>query len=171
VRPETAREAGQLAGKYKGDRPLLRRRIRAAYEALKEQRFTDPRKIGGIGYCFGGTTILELARSGADLVAVVSFHGGLGTPTPEDAKNIKCKVLACHGADDPNVPPKEVAAFEDEMRSADVDWQLISYGNAVHSFTDKNAGGDNSRGSAYNEKADHRSWEAMKDFFAEAFAK
>jgi dienelactone hydrolase len=171
VRPETPQQAGKLAGQYKGDRPLLRRRIRAAYEELKGQRLVDPKRIGGIGYCFGGTTILELARSGADLAAIVSFHGGLGTPTPEDAKNIKCKVLACHGADDPNVPPKEVAAFEEEMRKANVDWQLISYGNAVHSFTDKNAGTDNSRGSAYNEKADHRSWEAMKNLFAEAFGR
>jgi dienelactone hydrolase len=103
------------------------------------------------------------------VAGVVSFHGGLGTPTPEDAKNIKARVLACHGADDPNVPPAEVAGFEKEMRDAKVDWQLIAYGNAVHSFTDKSAGADNSKGAAYNENADRRSWQAMKDFFAEIF--
>jgi dienelactone hydrolase len=100
---------------------------------------------------------------------VVSFHGGLSSPTPGDAQNIKAKVLALQGADDPNVPPAEVAAFEKEMRQGGVDWQLIVYGGAVHAFTDWNAGGDNSRGAAYNERADRRSWEAMKQFFAEIF--
>src|SRR6185436_14895709 len=108
-------------------------------------------------------------RSGADISGVVSFHGGLSSPTPDDAKNIKCRVLALHGADDPNVPATEVAGFEEEMRKAKVDWQLVAYGNAVHSFTDWNAGNDNSRGAAYNEKADKRSWEVMKSFFSELF--
>jgi dienelactone hydrolase len=161
--------AGAEAGKYKNDRPLLRQRVQAGLDALLAQKGVDPKKIGAIGYCFGGTTALELARSGADVGGVVSFHGGLGTPTPDDAKNIKCKVLALHGADDPFVPPAEVAAFEKEMRDAKADWQLVAYGNAVHSFTDKGAGDDNSKGAAYNEKADRRSWEAMNDFFAELF--
>ena len=100
----------------------------------------------------------------------MSFHGGLGTPTPEDAKNIKARVLALHGADDPYVPPAEEQAFEKEMREAKVDWQLVAYGNSVHSFSDWNAGTDNSKGAAYNEKADKRSWEAMRDFFNEIFA-
>ena len=130
---------------------------------------TKPRRIAAIGYCFGGTTVLELARSGAAVAGVVSFHGGLSSPAPADARNIKAKVLALHGADDPNVPPKEVAAFEDEMRQGGVDWQLIAYGGAVHSFTDWNAGHDNSKGVAYNERADRRSWEAMKQFFSELF--
>jgi dienelactone hydrolase len=108
-----------------------------------------------------------LARSGAQITGVVSFHGGLSTPNPNDAKNIKAKVLALHGADDPNVPLKEVAAFEEEMRQGGVDWQLVAYGGAVHAFTDWNAGNDNSKGTAYNERADRRSWEAMKQFFAE----
>ena len=169
VRPASMQEAGAQAGKYKGDRALLRKRVKAGLETLLKQQGVDAKRVAAIGYCFGGTTALELARSGADVAGVVSFHGGLGTPTPEDAKNIKCKVLACHGADDPNVPPAEVAGFEKEMRDAKVDWQLIAYGNAVHSFTDKSAGNDNSKGAAYNEKADRRSWEAMKDLFAEIF--
>src|SRR4029078_752407 len=122
-----------------------------------------------IGYCFGGTTVLELARSGAEVSGVVSFHGGLSSPKPDEAKNIKCKVLALHGADDPNVPPKEVAAFEEEMRQAKVDWQLVAYGGAVHSFTDWDACNDNSKGAAYNALADQRSWSAMKLFFDELF--
>jgi dienelactone hydrolase len=137
-------------------------------DELKKQPQVNAQKLGAIGYCFGGTTVLELARSGADVDAFVSFHGGLSTPTPADAKRIKGKVLALHGADDPNVPPAEVAAFEEEMRKGGVDWQLVAYGGAVHSFTDWNAGNDNSKGAAYNEKADKRSWQAMKDFFAEA---
>ena len=169
TRPKVVQEASQFAGKYKSDSDLLRRRVKAGFEQLKKSRFVDPQKTAAIGYCFGGTTVLELARLGADVDGVVSFHGGLGTPTPEDAKNIKAKVLALHGADDPHVPPAEEHAFEAEMREAKVDWQLVAYGNAVHSFTDWNAGNDNSKGSAYNEKADKRSWEDMKDFFNELF--
>jgi dienelactone hydrolase len=169
TRPKDTKEAGQYAGKYKNDRDLLRRRVKAGFEQLKKSRFVDAEKTAAIGYCFGGTTVLELARSGADVDGVVSFHGGLGTPKPDDAKNIKAKVLALHGADDPNVPPTEVQAFEEEMRKAKVDWELVAYGNAVHSFSDWNAGNDNSKGAAYNEKADKRSWEDMKDFFNELF--
>ncbi len=169
VRPSSPSEAGAQAGKYKGDRALLRRRVNAALEVLRKNERTDSKKIAAIGYCFGGTTVLELARSGADVAGVVSFHGGLSSPTPGDAKAIKAKVLALHGGDDPNVPPKEVEAFEKEMRDAKVDWQLVAYGGAVHAFTDWNAGNDNSKGVAYNEKADKRSWEAMKQFFAELF--
>jgi dienelactone hydrolase len=169
TRPKDVQEAQQFSAKYKGDRDLLRRRVKAGFEQLKKSRFVDTGKTAAIGYCFGGTTVLELARSGVDVDGVVSFHGALGTPTPEDAKNIKGKVLALHGADDPFVPPAEEQAFEEEMRNAKVDWQLVAYGNAVHSFTDWNAGNDNSKGAAYNEKADKRSWEDMKDFFNELF--
>ena len=167
VRPASGKEAGPLAGKYKGDRPLLRARIRAAHEALLRQPGVDPARVVAIGYCFGGTTALELARSGAPVAAVVSFHGGLSSPTPADAKAIQGKVLVLHGADDPFVPEAEVKAFEDEMRAAGVDWQLVKYSKAVHSFTDPDAGSDNAKGAAYNPVADRRSWEAMRDFLAE----
>ncbi|MDB6109842.1 MAG: dienelactone hydrolase-like enzyme [Pedosphaera sp.] len=169
IRPKDAQEAGALAGKYKGDRELLRRRANAGLAVLEKQALTDPKRVAAIGYCFGGTTVIELARSGADISGVVSFHGALDSPKPEDGKNIKCKVLALHGADDPFVPAKDVAAFEDEMRQAKVDWQLVKFGGAVHSFTEKAAGDDNSKGAAYNEKADRRSWEDMQRFFAEIF--
>ena len=165
VRPNNPKDAAAEAAKYKSDRALLRARVTAGFNELKKLAPTDPKRIAAIGYCFGGTTALELARSGADIAGVVSFHGGLGAPTP--GKQIKAKVLALHGADDPFVPPDEVKAFEEEMRRSGADWQLVAYGGSVHSFTDWNAGNDNAKGSAYNEKADKRSWEAMKQFFAE----
>jgi dienelactone hydrolase len=169
VRPQSTQAAAAEAGKYKNDRALLRARVRAGLDVLAKNDFTDSKRIAAIGYCFGGMCALELARSGADIAGVVTFHGALNTPNSGDAKNIKGKVLALHGADDPNVPPQEVQAFEEEMRQGGVDWQLIAYGGAVHSFTDWNAGSDNSRGVAYNERADRRSWEAMKQFFDEIF--
>jgi dienelactone hydrolase len=169
VRPKNTREAGAQAGKFKGDRQLLRDRVKAGLAALRLQLSVDQNRIAAIGYCFGGTTVLELARSGADIAGVVSFHGGLDSPTPSDGKNIKCKVLVCHGADDHFSSAEDIAAFEDELRSGKVDWQIIFYGGAVHAFTQPDAGHDNSKGVAYNEKADKRSWEAMRQFFAEIF--
>ena len=167
VRPKTPQEAAAQAGNYKKDRKLMRARVLAGLEVLRKNPLCDPKRIAAIGYCFGGTCVLELARSGADIAGVVSFHGGLDTPTPEDAKNIKCKVLVLHGGDDPHVPRKDVEAFEDEMRAGGVDWQLVVYGGAVHSFTNPAAGNDKSKGAAYDARADRRSWEAMKAFFAE----
>lgn len=169
VHPKDTKEAGAEATKYKTDRALLRARVNAGLAELRKSELVDQKRIAAIGYCFGGTTVLELARSGAELNGVVSFHGGLDSPAAADGKNIKCKVLACHGADDPFVPTKDLAAFESEMRDSKVDWQLISYGGAVHSFTQPMAGNDNSKGAAYNESADRRSWEAMKQFLGELF--
>ena len=169
VHPTNAQEAGAQAGKYKQNRPLLRSRVNAALAVLRSQPSCDPSRIAAIGYCFGGMTVLELARSGAPVAGVVSFHGGLASPTPADAKQIRGKVLVLHGADDPNVPPAEVAAFEEEMRAAGVNWQFTAYGGAVHSFTNPKAGNDNSKGVAYNAQADRRSWQAMTTFLHELF--
>jgi dienelactone hydrolase len=169
VRPATAQEAAPLAGSYKENRPLLRQRVQAALTQFRLHPRVQPDRIAAIGYCFGGTTVLELARSGATLQGVVSFHGGLSSPTPDDAQNIRCRVLVLHGADDPFVPPAEVMGFAEEMQKAKVDWQLFAYGGAVHSFTDWNAGNDPSRGAAYHAPTDTRSWAAMKTFFAELF--
>lgn len=166
VRPDQ-KTAGEIAGKFKADRPLMRRRAQAGLDYLAKFKTVDPKRLAAAGYCFGGTSVLELARSGAPVKGVVSFHGGLSSPMPKDAKNIKGKVLALHGADDPYVPATEVTAFEEEMRGGKVDWELVKYANAVHSFTDKDAGSDNSKGAAYNPQADKRSWEAMKDFLQE----
>lgn len=169
VHPTNAQEASAEAGKYYKDRQLLRARVRAGLDFLTGQPQTDPTNLAVIGYCFGGACALELGRSGAPLKGIVTFHGALATPTPADARNIKGKVLVLHGADDPYVKQEEVRSFMDEMRAGGVDWQLVQYSGAVHSFTEKGAGNDNSKGAAYNEAADRRSWRAMKDFFEELF--
>lgn len=170
VRPATTEEASAEAGKYYGDRALWRSRVNAALQALLKDPHVDPARVGAMGFCFGGSTVLELARSGAPVAGVVSFHGGLETPTPADAKQIKGKVLALHGAIDPWVPDSQVAGFKKEMEEAGVDWHMISYGGAVHAFTNPAAGNDISKGAAYNANADRRSWAAMKEFWNELFA-
>ena len=169
VRPKNRDEAGKLAGKYKANRPLWRNRARAAVITLRKQPYVDVKKLAIIGYCFGGGTALELARSGADLKGFVSFHGSLDTPTPADAKNIKGKVLILHGADDPYSPMKDVLALMAEMKAAKVNYEVDLYGDTVHSFTEKDAGHDNSTGAAYNAQSDARSWARMKGFFGEIF--
>jgi len=169
IRPKPP-AAGVEAGKYKKDRALLRARVNAGLDQLRKHELSDDKRLAAIGYCFGGLVALELARSGADVQGVVSFHGSLDSPNPADGRQIKAKVLALHGADDPFVKPADLAAFEQEMRDAKVDWQLVSYGNAVHAFTQKGAGNDPSKGAAYDALVDRRSWEVMKDFLAEIFA-
>ena len=167
ARPKSAEEAGALSGGFKKDRTSLRNRMQRGLKLIKEQPQVDKNKVAVIGFCFGGTAAIELARAGADAKAFVSFHGGLDSPKPADGARIKGRILALHGADDPFVPAADLAAFEDEMKKNKVDWQLIKYGGAVHSFTEKEAGNDNSKGAAYNEQAAKRSWAAMRAFFAE----
>ena len=169
IRPQTAEEARTQATLYRSNRALLRERVNAALAELRKQPQTDSERLAAIGYCFGGTTVLELARSGADIDGVVSFHGGLDSPNPQDGKRIKSNVLVLHGADDPLVSKEDIEAFEKEMREGNVDWQMVSYGRTVHSFTNPNAGNDPSKGTAYNPDADRRSFEAMKLFFEELF--
>ena len=169
VRPAGPGEAGKLAGQYKGDRGLFRRRIAAALEALKAQPGVDPGRLAVIGYCFGGTGALEAARGGLPVRAVVSFHGGLDVPAGFKPGPVTAKVLVCHGADDPFVPAPQVAAFQDEMRASRADWQFIAYAGAVHAFTQQEAGGDPSKGAAYQEAAHRRSWVHMQAFLQEAF--
>lgn len=168
VRPQPP-ESGEMSGKFKENRALFRKRLAAGLAELRKLPQTDSDEIAAIGYCFGGTGVLELARDGADIEGIVSFHGGLGTPTPDDAKKIDCDLLILHGADDPFVPASEVAAFHREMKAAEVDYEFVAYPGAVHSFTQKKAGDDPSKGSAYNAEADAKSWEAMKAFFTRIF--
>ena len=160
-----------MSGKFKEDRALFHERLNDGLKVLLDLPQTDAKKVAAIGYCFGGTGVLELARSGADVGGIVSFHGGLGTPTPEDAKKITAKVLVLHGADDPFVPAAEVEAFRTEMKDAGKEYQFVAYPGAVHAFTQKMAGDDPSKGAAYQAEADAKSWEEMRGFFDQVFGK
>lgn len=156
--------AGKWAGALKGNRPELRRRAQAALETLAKQPQVDPDRLAAIGYCFGGTTVLELARAGADLDAVVSFHGGLDFPDAPSTGSVRAKSLVLHGAADPLVPEKDVEEFLGEMKAAGAEVEFVAYPEAVHSFTNPKAGSDPSKGVAYNAEAARKSWEAMKEF-------
>jgi dienelactone hydrolase len=142
----------------------------AGLDVLLAHEWIDPSRVAAIGYCYGGTMVLELARSGAALGAVVGFHAGLATTRPEDAGQIKGSVLVCLGADDPFCPPEQRRAFEEEMGATDIDWRVNLYGGAVHSFTDEGAGQNGIDGTAYHRPTDERSWRAMLDLFDEKFA-
>jgi dienelactone hydrolase len=170
VRPADMKAAGELAGKYKADRPLLRKRALAAYETLKKNPRVTKNKIAAQGYCFGGTTVIEMALAGAPLTAVTTLHGGLEFPTLEkDVKNIKAKLLILHGAIDPYVPPAQVATFTKALDASKVDYQFVAYSGAVHSFSNPKAGNDIKVGAAYNPVAEKRAFQALKSFYAEVF--
>jgi dienelactone hydrolase len=171
VKADDPTTAGKLAGQFYENRELMRSRATAGLNVLKGQKMVDPQRIAAIGYCFGGSTVLELSRGGAPLVAVVSFHGALEFPDTLAAKNIKASVLVCTGADDPIVPPEKVDAFEKQLKDAKIDYEINVYGGAVHAFTNPEADKHNLPGIAYNEKADKRSWDAMKALFKEKFGK
>ena len=166
--PDNTEKAGQLSGYYKKNCGEYQKRIQLALDALIKSG-ADANQIAAIGYCFGGTGVLEAARANLKVVGVASFHGGLGKNGERLNQKINTKVLILHGADDPHVPKKDIAAFEQEMRESDADWQMIYYADAVHAFTEKSAGNDPSKGAAYNAIADQRSWEHLKIFLKELF--
>ncbi len=155
-------------GAWMADPTGIRARAHAALEVLTAQAEVDTGRLAGIGYCFGGTTVLEMARAGEPLKAVVGFHSGLGTGRPATAP-IKPKVLVQIGADDPIIPPEQRTAFEAEMKAANADWRMLVYGGAGHSFTNPDVNGLGRPGFEYNESADKRSWRAMLDVFDEVF--
>ena len=157
-------------GAWMADPTGIRARAHAALEVLTSQPETDASRLAGIGYCFGGTTVLEMARAGEPLKAVVGFHSGLGTSKPAEAGKVKAKVLVQIGVDDPIIPPAQRAAFEEEMTAAKVDWRMILYGGAAHSFTNPDVDALGRPGLAYEKSADERSWRAMLDFFDETLA-
>lgn len=165
---DQASKAQELSGHLRG-KPIMRQRARAGLEILRKNERVDPTKIAAIGYCFGGTTVLELAYSGADIAGVVSFHGGLTTPKVEDMSRIKAKILVLHGANDAFIPAEKIAAFQEGVGKAGADWQMIYYGGAVHSFTNPAADKKNINGLAYSPSADERSWKHMQLFFDEIF--
>jgi dienelactone hydrolase len=168
--PKNYSEAGQKAGYYKTNIVEYQKRISLALEQLI-QSGANPENIVVIGYCFGGTGALEAARSHMNVKGIVSFHGGLGRDSKRTIEPITAKVMVCHGADDPYESAAEITAFQQEMRDAKADWQMIYYANAVHSFTNPEAGTDNSKGAAYNEMAAKRSWEHLKLFLIEVLKK
>ncbi|MBF2709035.1 dienelactone hydrolase family protein [Flavobacterium soyangense] len=168
--PKDNTEAGKIAGYYKTNFTEYQKRISLALEQLILSG-ANADNIVVIGYCFGGTGVLEVARSNMNVKGVVSFHGGLGRDAKRTIEPIKAKVLVCHGADDPYESKEEIAAFQQEMRDTKADWQMIYYANAVHAFTNPESGNDNSKGAAYNEIAAKRSWEHMKLFLNEVLKK
>jgi dienelactone hydrolase len=172
VRPKNNEEAGAAAKAAYADRAALRARVNAALAQLKAQAGAAPidtARLGAIGFCFGGATALELARSGGDVAGVVSFHGNLSTSLPAQKGAVKASVLALNGADDSYVPAEQIAAFEKEMRDAGVDWQLVQLGGAVHCFAEFDQ--QSPPGCVYDERAAKRAYNMMNDFFAEVFAR
>ena len=163
-------DLGEALGLLKplyADTKRMRARGLAALQVLKAREEINPERIASIGFCFGGTMSLELARAGADLQAVVGFHSGLSTTAPKtDAKAYRGRVLVCIGADDPFIKPEERTAFEDEMRNAGVDWQMHLYGGVVHSFTNTEADQRNNPAMRYSEAADKESWASMQELFS-----
>ena len=165
VRATTMEDCAKISEPYYKDRNLIRQRAQAGLEQLRGHPRVDADKVAAIGYCFGGLVVLEMARANMPVNGVVSFHGQFNTPAP--AKSIATKVLMLHGAIDPVTPPEEIAGLQKEMQEAKADWQLVLYGGAKHTFTNFNLPTDLPGPAAYQEKADKRSWIAMKDFFQE----
>lgn len=148
-----------------------RQRGRVALEALARQPAVHGARLAAVGYCFGGTTALELGRSGAEVAAIVSFHGGLASPRPQDAARIKARVLVCHGGADPVVPPAQVTEFVNCMTRATVDWTLEVYAGARHAFTQIELAGADDPQHAYDARADERSWRAMTALLSDVFGR
>lgn len=169
--PKALNEALPIVGEMRADTRQFRDRLRAGLDQLANHPQVDSSQLGAIGFCLGGISVLELARDGAELNGVVCFHGNLDTPAPAQKGAVKPKVLVCTGGGDGIIPDAQISAFQEEMRSADADWQVNVYGGAEHSFTNIYADRAGIPGVSYHEKADRRSWEAMRGFFAEAFAK
>jgi len=166
---DKAPQASKWATRFYENLPLMRARATAGLEVLRSQPNVNRHKIAAIGYCFGGTVALQLAYSGVDIAGVVSFHGNPLPPGKEDYENIHASILICHGADDQLVKPATLEACQKSLREAEADWQLISYGNAVHSFTNPNADGSFNEFVRYNAEADARSWRHMQMFFQDVF--
>lgn len=167
---EHPEEAGPWASAVRGQAGVAKQRFMAAYDLFKANPRVDASKIAAIGYCFGGAVALSMAEEGVDLVGVATFHGALPQEPVAPGTAVKAKLLICHGADDPLIPAEQVSTFINNLKAANADFQFIQYSGARHSFTNADAAKYGMQPLAYNEAADRRSWQAMKDFFAEVFA-
>jgi dienelactone hydrolase len=163
------KEAGEWAKQINSNLPLWQQRVAAGFDALKKDSRVDVNRIAAIGYCFGGATVQQLAYSGADLKGVVSFHGSLVPPTDEQAKQAKARILICHGAADPLITQEALQNYLAAMGKSNLDWQMVFYGGAKHSFTNADADKAGMEALGYNKLADQRSWGHMKSFFDEIF--
>ena len=161
-------ENAALMTPFLDDRPMLQKRLLLSLEAMRNQPEVDESRVAAIGFCFGGLCVLDIARTGADLDGVVSFHGLFGSPGNTPGNKIKAKILALHGWDDPMATPDSVVALGEELTAMGADWQLHGYGNTMHAFTNPDAN-DPAMGTVYSESADRRSWAAMQNFLAEIF--
>ena len=167
-------DAGSFSMAVMKDMPTMKARFMAAMELLKRHPAVDPTRIAAIGYCFGGAVVLTMARTGADLRGVVSFHGSLATQTPAEKGAVKARVLVCNGADDKFIPADDITAIKQEMKAAGADFTFINYAGAKHSFTNPGAtelGKKFMLPLAYNEKADKKSWADMQRFLRKALAR
>lgn len=168
VRGTGPEENEALMQPFLDDRAMLQRRMRGSLDVLREQAEVDTGRIAAIGFCFGGLCVLDLARTGADLAGVVSFHGLFGSPGNTAGNTISARVLALHGWDDPMATPDSVLALADELTSMGADWQLHAYGNTMHAFSNP-AANNPGMGTVYDAVADGRSWRAMRNFLDEVF--
>jgi dienelactone hydrolase len=168
---EHPKTAGQWAGMIRSNQKAWQQRGLAGLKVLKGHELVDSSKLAAIGYCFGGSTALQFAYSGADVKAVVTFHAALPTPTAEHAKQIKARIVVCHGAIDNFIGKEAIEKFQAALSKAKVDWEMIAYGGAVHSFTVPGADKRNIPGIAYNKNADERSWRQMRLVFGDVFGK
>jgi dienelactone hydrolase len=158
--------AAKMAGEVRGT-PLMRERVKAGLAKFVSMEMVDPNRVAAQGFCFGGSAVLELAYSGADIKGAVTFHGGLFSPKPEDISNIKTKVLVLHGANDPTMSQEIITQFQESMKKSGIDWQMVFFSNTVHAFTNPNSGNDPSKGMAYNPVSAQRAFSYMKMFLKE----
>ncbi len=166
------KDAGQFSGEVRQNLPMMTARFNAAKKLLSIHPTVDARRLAAIGYCFGGSVVLEMARQGSELSAVVSFHGNLSTQNPAKAGEVRAKVLVLNSSADPFIKPESVQAFVQEMRTAKADFRVVNYPGAKHSFTNPDATAYGKKFGiplAYHAKADRQSWEEMKDFLAAVF--
>jgi dienelactone hydrolase len=168
---EHPKEAGAMATEVRKNLKIWQGRAQAALKVLQDDEHVDPQQLAAIGYCFGGSTALQLAYSGADLAAVVTFHAAVPTPEPEQAKAIKAKLLICHGAADPFVKEESLQNARAAYEAAKVNYEMNYYGGVEHSFTVPDAARAGVSGLTYNAQADRRSWQEMQQLFREVFGK